>query len=782
MESTDDRGIAETNSTRVLVDDQAGPSRETEKGKEGHVNELARLIGLRRYSELCDLVDSLIEEYGWRDVVRQIRKIPLRALDAKRDYFMAFYEAPSSIISLRRGVLRDGTLSILGLEHITGMDGDLSKSFGRMNAQSLHDLREKVVPKAVQRLKRQVKRGTTFFIDTRALSGTPFESLAPLVTKQRKGELLTLGDGPSWSRFAGTYYGFSKLTGMSSHLDIALLEEDLEAPIEVSGKRPCYQKTIFHHCSDDLARLLVNCLRLAQARPQTQNKGAIALGALGDSRALSLLHSVFKRKSPSNPLLYRVMWALGEIGHPSSLEHLTPYLGNFTFDRDAMSAISTLRHPSAVDVLLERAFNRPRRRPKGYWRNTSEKELTTRGTATLWLARTCDKRAVGPLSELLQDRETSSSALHSLLSLSGAGHQAIRENMPIVSDAVVHHNSPDRVMKRFLELIPDLAGSNEFFDLVSRLGLRCGGFLKKYPEFLEHQKVRESILKAMEFTSYPFRTIRDVHRLGLLKDDEFKDMAMKRATYISGRIRKRGKNGSKLLSTYAICSVPLLYEADEVQEAVASVIRCGERPESVVSTLKDHEVLSRSPTIQEAVIDRLSSYDSPIWFLENVIQSPGLMSNSEVQTTLSEALLSFWSSEQNARIRVNIDWDTNEFLWVFYIRPLFDYPKMGRLERFQRAMATLLLNTDYPSGVLKYFHHFPGLLESRAAEEAIAHLISTTSSSLDLNYLLRHLPEMYQATTKDKIERMRQEESLRRQCVSDHDDYDRYGYYGEDYY
>ncbi|MHA1424304.1 MAG: HEAT repeat domain-containing protein, partial [Candidatus Thorarchaeota archaeon] len=307
------------------------------------INEIALSFQLRHFEKSCTQIDTLLQEQGWSKTVALLRKIPVE----DDEYTGYWFWNRVDLLTLKEGIIRDGLLSILGLECVPGIDVDLLKTFGRFKAHSLHELREKVISKAIILLKVQIQRGNTYFIDTGQLIGTSFESLVPEVKKQRAQEFTSLGNKPSLSRALTTYYGFAELTNSLTAEDTMDLEQITTTPLEFSGKRVSYQRSIFSHCSEELTDLLLACLRLTFAQPQTQIKGANVLAELADSRSLGALHQVLQRESqsgwhadPMNPVKYRVIWALSEIGHPDSLSFLKALVKDRTFDQHAMWAIA----------------------------------------------------------------------------------------------------------------------------------------------------------------------------------------------------------------------------------------------------------------------------------------------------------------------------------------------------------------------------------------------------------------------------------------------------------
>ena len=84
------------------------------------IQEIAELIHLRKYPELCQTIDGLVKEQGWRKVVSYLRII---SKNEKKE-----------VQHVRKGTLRDSLIGILGLDHVSGIDVDLLTTFGRIVA------------------------------------------------------------------------------------------------------------------------------------------------------------------------------------------------------------------------------------------------------------------------------------------------------------------------------------------------------------------------------------------------------------------------------------------------------------------------------------------------------------------------------------------------------------------------------------------------------------------------------------------------------------------------
>ena len=682
-------------------------------------NEIALAFQLRRYEQACQQVDTLLQKQGWGKTIALLREI----LVGEDQYSGLWYWKQDNLLPLKEGKFRDGLLNILGLEHIPGIDVDLLKTFGRFRANSLQELREKANSKATSILRSQIKKRNTYFIDTAQLEGTAFESLIPEIKKQRAQEFLALGDTPSMSMAAATYYGYAHLTDSLTAEDTIELGKITSLPLELSGKRISYQRSIFAHCSENLTDILLACFRLTFARPQTQKKGADVLAEIADFRSLGALHHVLKQKSergwyadPLNSVKYRVIWALREIGHPSSLPILKTLVRDMTFDHYVMRAIARNSHPDAVEILLDRAYHRP----VPYVRNGLVSQYEAAGM--LWKPQ--DDRVIVPLVELLQNKNVREEAVHSLLRLGSSGYRAIKEHFATVVEIVQNSRTQRHIMEDLLKFAPSLVDLDEFIKLLLTVVEEEPQLLSEVveirAEIVQDPRLRDPLLTLLKESRNPAGLLHEFNKVGLLDDPAFSEVARKKIPKIAELVRRYGRRGRILgWNMSSICSLSMLYESDEIQFALAETLENGAEPQSLLYRIEDHEVLGTSHIIHDGVIGQLTHDSWNIWFLETVVKSQNLMQNEDIRLHVAKALASFWSNRRNAQIAVQTDWDCYEYLWGYYLTPLRDYPDMGKITEFQKAIAHLLRHSSYPKGVIDDMQDFDGLLESEPVKKQI---------------------------------------------------------------
>ncbi|MFQ5833601.1 MAG: hypothetical protein ACE5H4_12915 [Candidatus Thorarchaeota archaeon] len=118
---------------------------------------LDKLLRLRAYEKLHRDVDARIRRRGWPSVAEEINSIPFKTVGYNVPYKTKSYDKrvfleeelrrnPQAVgdeitcWGLRPGKIRDGFISILGLESVIGLDVEFLNAFGKIDAESLNDL------------------------------------------------------------------------------------------------------------------------------------------------------------------------------------------------------------------------------------------------------------------------------------------------------------------------------------------------------------------------------------------------------------------------------------------------------------------------------------------------------------------------------------------------------------------------------------------------------------------------------------------------------------------
>ncbi|MFQ5834138.1 MAG: hypothetical protein ACE5H4_15645 [Candidatus Thorarchaeota archaeon] len=376
---------------------------------------LSRLIRLRRYDELDDFVDQLLQESGWSEVAVQLKRIPAPDWEIVGAWQFSLPdlryglpgEPPHHITEevlgcrpwflsnqdigwgVRQGTLRDGLVHILGLQIVKGIDlrfrykrqhgqkilehGSLDP-FEDIQASSLEELRQNVVPVALDVLRSQAAEHRTFFLDVDAISDSVFAAAVPDIIETRKREIQGLSEESQPNDIVGTYYGFRILTegSLQRTRSVGFARSALKALDEMThalGGHTRLSNARFESWRrepsswpeawkgyDDLTQILLKAIMSVSigGRKRWFVNGLFDMGTLGDSRALHLLHQLLELIPVRSDHLHNVLDAIGWVGHPSSFDHILPLAKkNNVGGRKALSAMALIRCPESSEHLFK---------------------------------------------------------------------------------------------------------------------------------------------------------------------------------------------------------------------------------------------------------------------------------------------------------------------------------------------------------------------------------------------------------------------------------------------
>ncbi|MFQ5833944.1 MAG: hypothetical protein ACE5H4_14655 [Candidatus Thorarchaeota archaeon] len=360
---------------------------------------LARLIRLRRYEELDNVVDQLLQESGWPQVASQLENIPTPHAQSagpldilSPTHFDMPGEPPHYITEqvlvdrpwylsnedvgwgVRRGTLRDGIVHILGLQTVLGIDLDSLKPFEGIQASSLDELRQSAIPVAIDFLRSQAADHRTFFLDVDAMSVSPFAAAVSDIVEARKREVRALSEESQTNEVVGTYYGFKVLTegSIQNTRPVGFASSALEAldeMIQALGKQTRLSHTRFKSWRrdtsswlkawegyDDLTQTLLKAIMLVSigGRKRGIPEGLRVMGVLGDSRALPTLHRLLELIPVRSDRLQMLLEAIGCVGHPSSFDYILPLAKkNTVAGREALAQMPLIRSPKSTEHLLK---------------------------------------------------------------------------------------------------------------------------------------------------------------------------------------------------------------------------------------------------------------------------------------------------------------------------------------------------------------------------------------------------------------------------------------------
>ncbi|MFW9849439.1 MAG: hypothetical protein ACFFF4_09870, partial [Candidatus Thorarchaeota archaeon] len=374
-------------------------------------------------------------------------------------------------IGVRRGVVRDGHIWLLGLDAVRGIDIDLHHAFGNLTPSNLYDLRTEVRELAVELLTSQINNMNTYFLDFEEMATSPFAGLIPLVVEARDKELSTLGKKPSISEASRTFYGLmmfanasfkQKGGGLASGVYRGFsefLSDQREKSIELEGKK-AKNWIGFQNCTRESEVLLNDVISMFIRGFRTRCHAIDKLGQTGDSRVipwylarlngLSGNHLDKKRKFPSRrwsspDLIYThevdaILVALGTIGRPELHDVVKKYA-----DKGWKSAIWSLcgiRNSESVNAVMNLAL-------------TNQGESSKIAFCNLW--RTEDPKATQYLYNEFRNEKSKmrTEALRSLVFIGDQYRDILLQNSKTIGEIFV---------KKPKDAIPILKGLPELFD------------------------------------------------------------------------------------------------------------------------------------------------------------------------------------------------------------------------------------------------------------------------------------------------------------------------------
>ncbi len=437
----------------------------------GQVTQLYRSIELRDYELFEQLMGELIEKNGWLNVVKILKQD--RTL--KTDWS----------IPIRKGVLRDALINVFQSDVIGNLDYDLLDAFDEKDFHRLEDLRLWVLTKSVNLLKEQIERGCTFFLDTQVLSTSVHAVLVQDVIEARRKEVESLPSKPSMREIYSTYYGFSILmagelkewrAGASKETvgQVDQLISDFGGDAKLVAKMLKKSKRAFLNCSPDTRELLFLLLKVSMAGHSSRQRAAIRLGEIGDSRAIPIILERL-RASNSRHEKQGLIKALGKLGHTELLPEVEPYLDQRYLHSAAIEALSGIRHPKAVELLVKQPITKQ---------------------VILSLGRTHHSEALDILSEnfFLRQGKRQASAMIGLHLFGPEGDAVIKANPAKVALALKRGGNPTSILK-VLDDIPDY----EYSPRITRAIIESLRYRSHVRKMIRHLENLEEVITASEF-------------------------------------------------------------------------------------------------------------------------------------------------------------------------------------------------------------------------------------------------------------------------------------------
>ncbi len=291
---------------------------------------LPTLIDHRNYHLLEEHLEWLIQTQGWKETLMTLRecaKIP-----PEMDEMAKFVFRQHAIgLPGMDGKTRDALFHVLGLAPLVGLDFNPLKELIRVKGESLSVIREKALNLTMKRMKMQIEKQNTFFLDTEKLKETPFNGLVQTIIDARETEIHNLIAEPTLRDVFSTYHGFDTFVRYSTHewgntvtegrTAFKRLVKSLGKSITWKGKGKILpiRNTIWTNVSPEMHRLLLSLLKVSLGREA--ERAAIELTYSGESRVVNLLRHMYNRGRLGRALRSDVANAMREIGEVCERDH-----------------------------------------------------------------------------------------------------------------------------------------------------------------------------------------------------------------------------------------------------------------------------------------------------------------------------------------------------------------------------------------------------------------------------------------------------------------------------
>ncbi|MFW9803881.1 MAG: HEAT repeat domain-containing protein [Candidatus Thorarchaeota archaeon] len=446
--------------------------------------ELALSIMMRDYVRVERLVDMKTQEIGWTKTAKHLAR--LRNCETVPG---------NSLFPIRKGTFRDSMIRVLGLESISGIDTDLLIGFREINASNLNELRREIMELSLDILRNQIRQRNTFFLDTDAMSTSPYAILVADLLESRCAEISDLASKPSLWEVFSTYYGFVVITAGSVENGFAgaskeaiegieNLSQQFGDQVKIPARLIKQSKAAFSNCSHYTKKLLWSLLRVAASGYDKRSTAVRELGNLGDERALTLLHS--RLESNSGWVMPPLIEAVGKIGDPSSLELLRKLLDGRYTKKNAILALGGIRHPSVLSH-IKSAMD-------------SERHLETPGIMALGESRHPD--AVPILLKILRTKRGRKRvhAMYSLLNIGKEGIEVLKTNRNFISGAIRSSGVPGRAIE-IAQALPNFQWGTAEIEAIAKVITKrthmkgLAEVLRELPEVLSDVRIVGAIIR-----------------------------------------------------------------------------------------------------------------------------------------------------------------------------------------------------------------------------------------------------------------------------------------------
>ena len=535
--------------------------------------ELARHIMLRNDPMVGQQVNAKIREMGWAKTAKLLSSLRESGNVPGNPYF-----------PVRKGTFRDSMIRLLGLECVSGLDCDLLDVFREVDVYDLMELRREILDLSLDRLRNQIKRRNTFFLDSQNMATTPYAVLVADLLEARSAEISELPSKPSLREVFSTYYGFVVITTGSIEKGFAGASKEAINGIENLSCQFGDQVTIpakiikrsdsaFSNCTEYTKKLLWGLLRVAASGYDKRSNAVRELGELGDERALPVLHSGLE--SNRGWVMPSLIDAIGKIGDPSSLELLQRLLNGRDTRKNAIVALGGIRHESALSC-IKRVMD-------------SDRAAETPGIKAL--GETRQPEAIPILTKILKSRRGGKRvhAMNSLLMIGKEGICVLMRNREIISKAIRSSGAPGKAIE-IAQALPDFNWENSEIEAIAKVITKHSHMkglaeaLREIPEVLSDIRVIDAIIE-------------------VYKDAYSQDATQIRGSYYSYRARWKARRALRKIQGF---------EQARVLDTIAQSILSTERSTRAARRIAESRYLMQYSNLRQVVAKVLKIPDPRI--------------------------------------------------------------------------------------------------------------------------------------------------------------------------
>ncbi|MBN2230323.1 MAG: hypothetical protein JW779_12110 [Candidatus Thorarchaeota archaeon] len=285
------------------------------------------------FTELCECVASrkqLHDTATWDQISNQLRAIVDIREETKDDEYRHLDSIGKFVRKCTDGIIRDFVMDYFDLRVFDGLDGDILAMFSEINSKNPENEREQALSIAHECLKKQVKRGNTFFLNTCEMSKViDFLPLVADIIDTRSKEIMKLGENTPVLDVVSTFYGFTIVTygsieSSDTGISLKAIEEfdhffpHLNFKSGLICEELRYSNEVFGDISTNTRNLLWNMLQISICQGKDLQGALAELGKGRDARALPLLH-LLMTSTRDRGIAQEILKSIQRIKHTSSI-------------------------------------------------------------------------------------------------------------------------------------------------------------------------------------------------------------------------------------------------------------------------------------------------------------------------------------------------------------------------------------------------------------------------------------------------------------------------------